>query len=183
MGELVADELRRLGATDAQGPVLIQSFDAAVLRELRTRLGEAGPQLVQLIDNFAEGDRMVSPSGLREISTYAQAIAPSVERVLGGRPVVGGSALVEEAHRAALAVFTWTLRAENAFLPEHLRLGDVPEALGDAVGVARQLLALGVDGLITDSPDHAVRAVQEAVRNDMAALRAAPRPGAIPQPR
>jgi glycerophosphoryl diester phosphodiesterase len=164
MAELVAEELGRLGVTDEQGPVLLQSFDAAVLRDLRERLGERGPQMIQLLDDFAAGDAMTTPVGLREISTYAQGIAPSVERVLGGlesRPVSGRSPLVDEAHRAALSVFCWTLRAENAFLPRHLRIGDLPEAMGDAVGVARHLLALGVDGLITDSPDHAVRAVAE----------------------
>jgi glycerophosphoryl diester phosphodiesterase len=164
MAELVAEELRRLDATDATGPVMVQSFEAAVLRDLRARLGENGPQMVQLVNDVLEGDRMVTPAGLREISTYAQAIGPSVERVLltgRGRPVTGRSALVEEAHRAALAVFCWTLRAENVFLPRHLRLGRAPEALGDALGEARQLLALGVDGLITDSPDHAVLAVKE----------------------
>src|SRR4051812_35104376 len=164
MAELVADELRRLDATAATGPVMVQSFEAAVLRELRARLGEDGPEMVQLVDDHAEGDRMVTPAGLREISTYAQAIAPSVERVLltgRGRPITGRSPLIDEAHRAALSVFCWTLRAENVFLPRHLRLGRSPQALGDALGEARQLLALGVDGLITDSPDHAVLAVQE----------------------
>lgn len=162
MGELVAEELQRLDATDPQGPVVVQSFDAAVLRELRARLGDDGPQLVQLVDDVAEGDRMTTPAGLREISTYAQGIAPSVERVLRGvHPVRGTSRLVAEAHRAALVVFTWTLRAENVFLPEHLRIGEMPAELGDAVGVARQLLALGVDGLITDSPEHAAQAVAE----------------------
>ncbi|SNR36242.1 glycerophosphoryl diester phosphodiesterase [Blastococcus mobilis] len=162
MAELVSEELRRLGATDAQGPVMLQSFDAAVLRDLRARLGEHGPQMMQLVDDVAEGDRMVTPAGLREISTYAQGVAPSVERVLRDVDVVSGtSALVNEAHRAELAVFTWTLRAENAFLPEPLRVGTVPEALGDAIGMARRLLSLGVDGLITDSPDHAAQAVAE----------------------
>ena len=163
MAELVTDELRRLGATDEHGPVMLQSFDAAVLRDLRSRLGEHGPQMIQLIDDFAAGDRMTTPAGLREISTYAQGIAPSVERILRGLGTASGprSALVDEAHRAALAVFCWTLRAENAFLPAHLRVGDAPEALGDAIGEARQLLALGVDGLITDSPDHAAQAVAE----------------------
>lgn len=168
--DLVAEELRRLDATDEHGPVMVQSFDPAVLRELRDRLGEHGTQLIQLVDDLAEGDRMVTPAGLREISTYAQGIAPSVERVLRGTHAVRGtSRLVAEAHRAALAVFTWTLRAENAFLPEHLRIGTVPEAAGDALGVARRLLAAGVDGLITDSPEHAAQAIAElgaALRTD-----------------
>jgi glycerophosphoryl diester phosphodiesterase len=164
MAELVADELRRLDATDAHGPVILQSFEAAVLRDLRARLGEDGPQVVQLVDDKAEGDHMVSRAGLREISTYAQGIGPSRDRLLLGKdrlPVGDTSVLVEEAHRAALSVFCWTLRAENAFLPEHLRVGDAPGGLGDALAEARQLLALGVDGLITDSPDYAVRAVNE----------------------
>src|SRR3954453_12863069 len=55
MAELVADELRRLDATDSTGPVMVQSFEASVLRELRVRLGENGPQMVQLIDNHATG--------------------------------------------------------------------------------------------------------------------------------
>ncbi|SOD94481.1 glycerophosphodiester phosphodiesterase family protein [Blastococcus haudaquaticus] len=184
MAELVTDELRRLGATDEHGSVMLQSFDAAVLRDLRSRLGEHGPQMVQLINDFAEGDRMVTPAGLREISTYAQGIAPSVERILRGLGTGATglhSPLVDEAHRAALAVFCWTLRAENAFLPAHLRLGDAPEALGDAIGEARQLLALGVDGLITDSPDHAVQAVRE-LADDLAVLPARRSP-AVPQPR
>jgi len=160
MAELVADELRRLDATDASGPVMVQSFEPAVLRDVRTLLGDDGPQMVQLVADNAAGDRMVTRPGLREISTYAQGIGPSRERILGTdgrRP----SALVEEAHRAALSVFCWTLRAENAFLPEHLRVGDAPHGVGDALAEARQLLAMGVDGLITDSPDHAVQAVAE----------------------
>ena len=166
MAELVADELRRLDATDASGPVMVQSFEPAVLRDVRTLLGDDGPQMVQLVGDNAAGDRMVTRPGLREISTYAQGIGPSRERILGTdgrRP----SALVEEAHRAALSVFCWTLRAENAFLPEHLRVGDAPHALGDALAEARQLLAMGVDGLITDSPDHAVQA-----RTELASLAA-----------
>ncbi|MCA0145842.1 glycerophosphodiester phosphodiesterase family protein [Blastococcus sp. LR1] len=160
MGALVAEELRRLGTDRADGTVLIQSFDPALLRDLRARLGDGGPQMAQLIPDAPTGDAMVTPSGLREISTYAQAIAPSRERVLtsaaGTR--AGRAHLVGQAHAAQLSVFVWTLRAENAFLPAHLRRGDAPEGLGDAVGDAQELLALGVDGLITDSPDHAVRA-------------------------
>ena len=158
MAELVAAELCRLDATGTDGPVVVQSFDPAVLRDVRALLGEDGPQMVQLIHDHATGDRMVTRAGLREISTYAQGVAPSKERILSGAKA-GSSALVLEAHRAALTVFCWTLRAENAFLAGDLRRGDGLADLGDALGEARQLIELGLDGLITDSPDHVVRAV------------------------
>ena len=162
MAELVAEELRRLDAASAAGPVMVQSFEATVLRDLRARLGDEGPTMVQLVEDDAEGDRMVTLPGLREISTYAQGIAPSRDRVLrdaAARPTRGAAALVEDAHRASLSVFAWTLRSENAFLPAHLRVGDEPSAIGDALADALELLRLGVDGLITDSPDHAVSAL------------------------
>ncbi len=162
LAELAAEELRRLGVAGAAGPVLVQSFDAGLLRELRALLGEQGPRLIQLVADLPRFDRMVTRSGLREISTYAQGIAPSRERILADAATTGGSScpLVGEAHRAALSVFCWTLRAENVFLPEDLRRGNEPGALGDAFAEARHLLDLGLDGLITDSPDHAVTALR-----------------------
>jgi len=164
MAELVTEELHRLEAAHASGPVVLQSFDPHVLRDLRSRLGENGPRMVQLIGDLPEGDRMVTPAGLREISTYAQGIGSSRDRILLAAAAQADpsiSELVVQAHRAELAVFCWTLRAENAFLPEHLRRGEAPEDLGDALGEARLLISLGVDGLITDSPDHAVQARTE----------------------
>jgi glycerophosphoryl diester phosphodiesterase len=161
LAALAAEELRRLGVAHGASPVLVQSFDAGLLRELRARLGENGPRLIQLVDDGAEGDRMVGLAGLREISTYAQGIAPSRRRILqaaGARARV--CRLVDEAHRAELSVFCWTLRAENAFLPERRRRGDEPGAHGDAVADAQHLLDLGLDGLITDSPDLAVTALR-----------------------
>ena len=148
---------------DHADPRTGELLEPAVLRELRDRLGEQGPKMVQLVDDHTSGDAMVTRPGLREISTYAQAIGPSRDRILGKDGLAAGrtSSLVDEAHRAALSVFCWTLRAENAFLPAHLRVGEAPEGLGDALAEARLLLTLGVDGLITDSPDHAVQAVSE----------------------
>jgi glycerophosphoryl diester phosphodiesterase len=176
MAELVSAELSRLEAVDAGGSVLLQSFDACILRDLRARLGADGPQMVQLVRDADEGDRMVTRAGLRAVSTYAQAIGPSRDRVLRSAADLEPPAeapLVHEAHRAELDVFCWTLRAENTFLPQHLRRGKSPNALGDAIADATALLELGVDGLITDSPDHAVEAV------DRATLGAAPRPRPI----
>ncbi len=175
---LVADELRRLDAATADGPVVLQSFDAPALRWLRAQLGPDGPSMSLLVDNASESDALLTPAGLREISTYAQAVGPSNDRILltdeDGR-LVGVSDLVNQAHRAGLAVWPWTLRSENAHLPRHLRHGDDPAALGDGQAEARLLLALGVDGVITDHPDVVARARAEitAPTRELAAVRRA----------
>ncbi|WP_336402514.1 glycerophosphodiester phosphodiesterase family protein [Klenkia sesuvii] len=153
MTELVAAEVGT--APD----VVLQSFDAAGVRELRDRLGAAAT-LVQLIGDEDAVDPMVTPAGLREISTYAGGIGPSKHRILlrdATGTMVGVSDLVAQAHRAGLTVAPFTVRAENAFLPAHLRRGTDPAGLGDAGTETRLLLALGVDGVITDNPEIAVR--------------------------
>jgi glycerophosphoryl diester phosphodiesterase len=163
---LVTDELTRLGSASADGTVVLQSFQPALLREIRALTGYSGPRMVQLVTDSPVGDPLLTPAGLREVSTYAQGIGPSRDRLLPlderGR-IASTAALVAEAHRAELAVFCWTLRAENAFLPPELRRGAHPAGQGDAVGQARLLLDLGVDALITDSPEIAVRARAEVL--------------------
>ncbi|SFC35745.1 glycerophosphoryl diester phosphodiesterase [Klenkia taihuensis] len=139
--------------------VVWQSFDVAGVQELRARLG-ATASLVQLIGDEPAHDPLVTPAGLRGISTYAGGIGPSKHRILqrdGRGNLVAVSDLVAQAHRAGLTVAPFTVRAENAFLPLHLRRGTDPAGLGDAGTEARLLLALGVDGLITDNPEIAVR--------------------------
>jgi glycerophosphoryl diester phosphodiesterase len=161
MTDLVAEELRRLDATTPDGTVVVQTFDAAALRRLRAELGDDGPTMLQLVGDGPEGDPMLTPAGLREISTYAQGIAPSRNRPIlrdAEQRMTGTTDLVAQAHFAGLTVIPWTLRAENAFLPLQLRRGADPAGLGDALAEARLLIGLGVDGLITDSPDIAARA-------------------------
>jgi glycerophosphoryl diester phosphodiesterase len=162
--ELVAAELRRLGAAGRGGPVVLQSFDAASLRALRADLGSRGPQLVQLVLDEPCHDAMVTPAGLREISTYAEGIGPGKARILlrgADDALTGVSDLIGQAHRAGLRICAWTLRPENAFLPAHLRRGTDLAGQGDLQTEARLLFALGIDGVITDSPDSAVRARAE----------------------
>lgn len=164
MVELVAAQLRRLGATGQDGPVVVQSFDAAALRGLRREFGARGPRQVQLVSDLGHHDPLVTPPGLREISTYAEAIGPGKARILLRGPdqsLTGVSDLIGQAHRAGLEVNVWTMRPENSFLPLHLRRGGDPSGFGDAQTEARLLYALGVDGLIADAPEVAVRARAE----------------------
>lgn len=174
MTELVAAELRRLDATRSDGPVVVMAFEQAALRELRADLGSDGPRLVQLIEEEGRQDALVTPAGLREVSTYADGIAPHKGRILlhgadGG--LVGVSDLITQAHRAGLTVEPWTLRPENVFLPSHLRRGGDPRGLGDAQTEARLLFALGVDSVITDAPETAHRARAELSAAAMAPVR------------
>jgi glycerophosphoryl diester phosphodiesterase len=174
MVELVSAELRRLGAAGADGPVVLQTFDPAALRALRSSLGARGPALVQLVSDHAHHDGLATPAGLREISTYATGIGPGKRRILLRAPdesLTSVSDLVGQAHRAGLQVNVWTLRAENAFLPLHLRRGSDPAGHGDLQTEARLLLALGVDGLITDAPEAAVRARAELSAAALAPVR------------
>jgi glycerophosphoryl diester phosphodiesterase len=172
MTELVAAELRQLGAAGPDSPVVVQTFDAAALRELRADLGPRGPELVQLISDKPRHDGLVTPAGLREISTYAEGIGPGKRRILlrgEDQSLTGVSDLIGQAHRAGLRVYSWTLRPENAFLPLHLRRGSDPASHGDLQTEARLLFALGIDGVITDSPEVAFRA-----RAELAAAAAIP---------
>ena len=172
MTELLTEELRRLDATDVGGSVVVMAFEPPALRSLREDLPHL--RLVQLIEEEGIQDALVTPAGLREISTYADGIAPHKGRILlhgADGTLVGVSDLITQAHRAGLTVEPWTLRPENLFLPSHLRRGSDPRGLGDAQTEARLLMALGVDGVISDAPETAHRAAAELNAEALAPIR------------
>ena len=121
------------------GPVFIQSFEAANLRELR---GVAHP-LVRLTAG--------PPPDIAEIATYADAIGPHKDQVIprdGDGRLGEPTTLVAEAHAAGLHVHPWTFRPEPSFTPTGM---DADEELDT-------FLALGVDGVFADDPGAAVAA-------------------------
>jgi glycerophosphoryl diester phosphodiesterase len=147
--------LARHGLDHPWARVTLMSFEPRVLRRLagRTRL-----PIVQLLEAHRSGVDL----GL--VGEYADGIGPHKDLVLPrdlGGAVGQPSALVRDAHRAGLTVHVWTLRAENRFLPANLRVGADPDAHGDMAGEVRALLDAGVDGVITDHPDVARRALRE----------------------
>jgi glycerophosphoryl diester phosphodiesterase len=161
-------QLRAAGLDRPDAPVFVQSFEVSNLRALAT---EIQAPLVQLVDDVdppadlaAAGDprdhrALLCPAGLAEIASYAAAVGPAKELVIGedGTP----SSVVADAHAAGLEVHAYTFRRENRFLPPALRRGTDPAGHGDAVGELERFLRLGVDAVFTDFPDAAVFARAE----------------------
>ena len=154
-----------------QAPVTIQSFETGNLRFLRERMSAAHPnlRLLQLLGGQQDrpfdlalagqsttyGD-MMTPNGLREIATYADAIGPSISSVVLTTDAEGKthSALLQDAHAAGLQVVLYTFRPENYFLPMEFRNDDALTARNTA-GSIRQMRAYidaGIDALFADDP-------------------------------
>jgi glycerophosphoryl diester phosphodiesterase len=170
MEELLVRTLERHGYKGRQGLAYIQSFEVANLKALSkmTQL-----PLVQLLeaegapyDFVAKHDPrtyadMMTPAGLAEIASYAQAIGPSKLSIIprtAGDKLGAPTALVANAHAHGLLVHPWTFRAENAFLPVDLRHGDAPTAFGDLQAELLPYLRAGIDGFFTDQADQGFRA-------------------------
>lgn len=158
-GSILLEELAAGGYSQASDPVFIQSFEVGPLQALRPR---TALRLVQLVSpQGTPADRpdlpyqdMVTPAGLTEIASYADAVGAEMRLILNpdGRP----TSLAADARAAGLGLHAWTLRKENAFLPPQLRIGDDPAATGCFDELLGLLLAAGVDGVFTDDPVLAV---------------------------
>jgi glycerophosphoryl diester phosphodiesterase len=177
--EKLVEILHRSGYAGRDAAVFVQSFEVANLKKLRaltdvplvqltdaTGVAPDGTVLYnQPFDLVRRGDPrtygdLLSPDGLREIATYADAIGPwkrSIVSVRGDEP--GGDAhkrtlhpteLVDEAHAAGLRVHPYTFRNEAQFLAADYQ--------GEPLNEYRQFFDLGVDGLFSDFPVTAVSA-------------------------
>lgn len=169
------DMLAANGWNNKDAPVFIQSFEVANLKEIR---GMTTARIVQLLassgrpyDFVAAGATesrsyadLITPAGLKEVATYANAIGPSKDMVI---PLVSGNlgtatVLVSNAKAAGLVTHIYTLRPENAFLPVNLKKAPVTDNTmrGDSITEIQTFLQAGVDGFFTD--DSAVG--REAIR-------------------
>jgi glycerophosphoryl diester phosphodiesterase len=162
--------LERHGYTGRNGLAYLQSFEVGNLKAL-SRMTQL--PLVQLIeaqgapyDFVANKDPrtyadMITPAGLAEIATYAQAIGPNksliIPRNLNGT-LGQQTALVANAHAHGVLVHPWTFRAENYFLPTNFHTGLAPSAFGNLQGELLAYLNAGIDGFFTDQADLGARA-------------------------
>ena len=169
--ERLADELKRAGLAGRNGRAILQSFEPSSLRRLSELVDNPRVQLLggptsRPYDFELTGDRrtvadLVTPDGLRWISSFAHALGPTTTLILpvdAAGKLLAPTTLVADAHRAGLAVHPYTVRNENGFLPLDFRRGTDPNAYGDAIGWARRLYDEGVDGFFTDNTDTSVLA-------------------------
>jgi glycerophosphoryl diester phosphodiesterase len=172
--------LEKNGWNHRDAPVFVQSFEVANLQAIR-KLSTV--RLVQLVassgrpyDFVAQGGAntrsyadLLTPEGLQQVATYATAIGPFKTLVLPVKDGLPGepTGLVQRAHAAGLAVHIWTLRPENAFLPEGLKAAPTRNGTqrGDSVAEISAYLSAGIDGFFTDDPAVGRAAVQAFVRS------------------
>jgi len=165
IGLPLEEELVRIltdnGYTTENDLVIIESFESNLkyLRKL-TKL-----TLVQLVSG-SEGDKrqydtgrrwaeITSPSGLEEIATYANGVAPHKSCIFeieapGQTPTK--TSFVEDAHKHELVIHVWTFRQERGnFEPNEKRMfGTLEEEMS-------AYLEAGIDGMFTDQPDIGVK--------------------------
>jgi len=167
--------LEKNGWNHKDAPVFVQSFEVANLQAIRKL---SSVRLVQLVapsgrpyDFVAQGAAntrayadLITPEGLKQVATYANAIGPFKTLVVPVKDGVLGEAttLVARARAEGLAVHIWTLRPENAFLPAGLKKAPTTDGTlrGDSVGEITAYLRAGIDGFFTDDPAVGRAAVQ-----------------------
>ena len=140
--------LHRHGWNDKAAPVFIQSFDTNHLRALRAR---TRVRLIQLVSSA----RQVNDAGLAAIASYADGVGAEkhlVQPIARDGSLASPTNLVARAHAAGLLVHVWTLRSEQIFLASGYG--------ADAAAEYRKFRSLGVDGIFTDFPDVAVKALK-----------------------
>lgn len=165
--EPLARHLRAAGLDGAGAPVVVQSFEAGSLRDLRERHGLAVPLVLLTTARGGPADDArpyadyLTPAGLDQLARFATGIGPEKQQVIPRLPdgrLGPPTLLVSDAHRAGLVVHAYTFRAENRFLPADYRVAGDGAAYGRAIDEQVAFLATGVDGLFTDQPDITVLA-------------------------
>jgi glycerophosphoryl diester phosphodiesterase len=169
LDELFAAEAREAGWLD-NGRLTLEAFEESILHRLRARgvvgdlvyLLEASGSPADLVGTNARTyASQLTDAGLAELAERVDGISVDKRLLLHSDKAgntVGITTLVDRAHVAGLAVFCWTLRAENRFLGKNLRRGAAAGAFGDWLGEYQLIMASGVDGVFADHPDLAAEA-------------------------
>jgi glycerophosphoryl diester phosphodiesterase len=139
------------GTPSAHVPVWLMAFEPDVLEELRRRQARgqtARTSLVQLV----EASPPQGPEAWDAIAARADVVGIAHDLVLTSAGATDGPRVLGEALARGRQVWTWTLRAENAFLPAALRRGRGPASPGAMDVMVAEAVQVGVTGLIGDQP-------------------------------
>ena len=160
LAPLIERELRDAGWADGELPLIVESFEATVLGQLRDR-GVAASYVYLIEASGRPYDRLVAEG--KHALTYKATVSPQGLDGLVGRVdgisvskkmlLVRGNTIVADAHARGLKVFTWTCRPENAFLAPEFRTSGGRGAYGDYEAEWGVIAAQGVDGVFVDHPD------------------------------
>lgn len=185
LDELLAAELAPWQAA-RPGRLIVESFEQTVLGELQARgltaqyvyLVEKSGSPADLVARYGAAaqsyadhledaglDRLRA-AGIDGVSVDTALLARAEPKGAGREgsrwtPLGDGLAtsdLVSRAHARGLAVYTWTLRPENRFLPAVCRIGQSGAAHGDWLHWYTTVMSTGVDGVFADHPDLALEA-------------------------
>jgi glycerophosphoryl diester phosphodiesterase len=167
--EPVARALRDFPLAGSDAPAWVECFEIDILHRMRKLISTPLIQLLdappmQPADVAAAGGsltygEMMTPQGLAEIATYANAIGAWKRLIVPAsrdrkddatlERLQTPTSLISDAHAAGLAVHAWTFRSEPRFL--------AADYDNDPAREYQQFESLGIDGMITDFPDAALR--------------------------
>jgi glycerophosphoryl diester phosphodiesterase len=163
-----------------KSPVFIQSFEQSNLKRLNRMIDVRLVQLVDAFDVDANGNLIyqapfdrpydwtvsgdpellartfgffATDEGLEEISTYADGIGPWKKYIVStnaANDTLPPTDLIDRAHAHGLLIHTWTFRSEQSRLAN--------QYMGNPINEYLQFYELGIDGVFSDFPDHAVTA-------------------------
>ncbi len=157
--EKLVASLRRVGWNHRTAPVFIQSFEIRSLLRLRPMTPVRLVQLVNVTQSPPDSAAvtfasMQTPAGLRRLRRFVDGIGVAKELILTPTPAGtpgAPTALVRNAHAAGLLVHIWTIRSDAPFLPAMWH--------GDEAAEIQAFARAGVDGMFTDFPGNAIRAL------------------------
>lgn len=157
LDELLERELLAAGWSKDDDRITFESFEPRILERMHAA-GWRAP-LVLLLENegvpedFEPGDRTYDEwaSDPEAVARFARGVSVGLARL------AHDPGLVTRMHAAGLVVYTWTLRAENAFLPAEFQSSEKADELGRWEKAWGSVYDTGVDGVFADAPDLAVR--------------------------
>jgi glycerophosphoryl diester phosphodiesterase len=144
IGAALVEALEMADWRDANAPVIIQSFEVAVLKMLREQVDVPLIQLTLSKTYFNRKLPHESFIDIESVPEYADGIAANRHLIVHADGAT--TDLIERAHALGLQVHVWTLMGDQ----------DSPDGLSPE-DETRRMFQLGVDAVFADDPAQAVR--------------------------